>query len=159
MKIKVLLFHTNPKSKLDSVIKFFTSDNFRHAAFIFPDVTGDLLFEATGFKNEVCIYRRLSQLKDCKVTILEFDIDTEKILKTAINKIGTKYDWKGLFLWALSKQKKGKLYCFEYIAACLAQGSGELHTMVSLIRDGSISGTQIYKVLKNIGATETIYEF
>lgn len=160
MSINIVLFHNNPKSLRDRVVNYFTGDKFRHAAIMFPDVTGDLMFEATGSKNQALAYRRFASLKNCKVTVLTLnDLNEKNILTRAVEKIGTRYDWKGILLWWRNQQVPGAVYCFEYIATVLSSGSSGIRNQIQLIRDGSVSGLDIYKVALQNMATEATYEF
>lgn len=148
MKVRIVLVKTN-KSFLDKAVKFFTNTDYRHAAIMFPEITGEVLFEASGFKRQVLAYRKLSDLKNSKIEILSFDIDNPEGFDWALNKIGSKYDYKGFFLWSLNRQVRGKLYCFEYIANIMKFDS-QLKSYVQTIKDGSISGLDIYKLAVNI---------
>lgn len=134
---------------LDSAISFFTNTDIRHAAMMFPEIAGEVLFEASGFKGQVLAYRQLSDLKDKKLILLDFEIDNPAGFNWALKKIGTKYDYKGFLLWALNRQVKGKVYCFEY-AANIMRFDSKMESYVKTIKDGSISGQDLFKIARDI---------
>lgn len=148
MKVTLVLVKTD-KGFLDKAIKFFTNTDFRHAAIMFPEIAGDVLFEASGFKGQVLAYRKLSDLKKKQLVLLDFEIDNDVCFNWALKKIGTKYDFKGFFLWALNRQVRGKVYCFEY-AANIMRFDSKMESYVKTIKDGSISGQDLFKIARDI---------
>lgn len=155
IEVKMVLFKTN-KSAVGKTIKFFTNTDYDHAAMMFPGIAGDVLFEASGWKRQVLAYRKFSDIKDREVQVLTFEIDNDKAFNWALEKIGTKYDYKGFLLWWLNRQTKGKLYCFEYIANILRFDS-QLESYVRTIKDGSVSGFDLYKIATNIKKASVTY--
>lgn len=149
MRVEVILVKTQERKLLDRAVQFFTNTDIRHAAIMFPELAGDVLFEASGQKKGVLAYRKFTDLKDCKLVKASFDIDDDACFKYALEKIGTKYDFRGFLLWFLNRQTKGKLYCFEYIANILKFDS-KLASYVKTIKDGSVSGQDILKLVRDI---------
>lgn len=152
MEVKMVLFKAN-ESVVGKTIKFFTNTDYDHAAMMFPSVAGDVLFEASGWKGQVLAYRKFSDIKDRKVQVLKFQLDNDMAFNQALYKIGTPYDYKGFVLWWLNRQTANKVYCFEYIASILRLDS-QLESYVKTIRDGSISGFDLYKIATNIKRAE-----
>lgn len=145
IKVALVLFEAN-STVVGKTVKFFTNTDYDHAAMMFPEISGDVLFEASGYKGQVLAYRKLSDIKKRNIKILNFEIDNDVAFNWALKKIGTKYDYLGFFLWMLNRQTKGKVYCFEYMANILRFDS-KLESYINAIKDGSVSGQDLYKVL------------
>lgn len=154
MKAEILLFVPKKENLLDKIVKFITNQNYRHAGICFPDEFGDLILEASGWKGKVLAERRVSDLKDVIVETYPVELDYFCFSK-AKRLLGTKYDYKGFFLWALNREAKKKLYCFEFILEIL-KGDSQIGPFAKLVNDGSISGRDIKNLVTEILKSEPI---
>lgn len=148
--MKIILFHSGNKI-VDKAVKFFTKDDYRHAAIMFPEFTGqsEALIEATGWKNGTLKYRTYREaVKNKTVTVIDIKDTPVECFYKAENLIGRKYDWLGFFGYPLNSQNPKYIYCFEFILKILAQMSF-LKPLVKLVRDGSVSGRDIENILSN----------
>lgn len=156
--IEVYLFINDPEKLLDRTVGFVTNDNIRHAAISFPQVTGNKsLYESNGWKGQALVYRKLEECKGKILVARIKNFDASKCFEKANKLIGTKYDYLGFFGFPINRQNKNKLYCFEYVISVLAE-IPEIKKVVPLVKDGSISGKDIYKILRH-GYIENNIEF
>lgn len=158
-QMRIYLFHTGD-NLLDKAIKFFTRDSYRHAAISFPEFTGDetALFEASGFKGKVLKHRQEDSLKDCKVTVYKLPKPINKCFYKAESLIGKKYDFLGFFGYPLNRENPKYVYCFEFVLKILNQ-IPELKDYVSMVKDGSVSGNDIAKILETAGCEKEIRQY
>ncbi|MFZ9921982.1 MAG: hypothetical protein ACO3E4_03625 [Candidatus Nanopelagicaceae bacterium] len=154
MKAEILLFVPKNENLLDKLVKFITNQNYRHAGICFPNEFGDLILEASGWKGKVLAERRVSDLKNIIIETYPVDLDFFCFWK-AKEFLGTRYDYKGFFLWALNREAKKKLYCFEYILEILKCDS-QIGPYAKLVNDGSISGRDIKNLVTGILKSEPI---
>lgn len=146
--MKIVFFKKRKFSITDQLISIGTGDeDYSHVGIVFNN--SDVIFESSGKKGGVLAYRRLSGLKR-PVVIYDLGEVGESLKDFAIELIGIKYDWAGVIFFIFNRQQKKKLYCFELVAKVLAQIE-EFKDDIRLVRDGSVSGKDIEKILQKHG--------
>lgn len=155
--MKIVLVHADKKKLSDRIISFFTNTGIRHAALMFPQRTYNALLETSGnpLVGKVSMRRKLQDLGDATITVFEVPEPDAEAASWAFSKLGTEYDFYGILMYPLNRQKRGRLYCFEFVVNALKAikvlNEKYIGDAVSLLKDGSISGQDIIKIMTYAG--------
>jgi hypothetical protein len=120
--MRIVLFKISWWNVKQLVIGLFSWGKVCHAALLFKDETR--LYDASESRGTVDWNKELKEFGRQPVIIYEVPEDGTDAKKYALDKKGTKYDWKGIMGWTpfFGSNDPQTVYCFELVLQTLLLG-------------------------------------
>lgn len=117
--MKVILVNVNFLNPKQCIIGLMTWSKVCHAALLFNGM--DRVYDASESRGNVAYGKTLKELGKQKITVYDIPEDETEPKKYALNKLNTKYDWKGIMGWTpfFNSNDPQTVYCFELVLQTL----------------------------------------